>query len=310
MGDLRKRFDGPENRQRLLEAVQNQKLLRNDAKQAEAFVNAGALQELAPGDILVKQGAWDDDIYFILAGEIDVIINGHPQASRVAGEHVGELSGLNPARSRTATLKASGECLVLKLPRKIFEDAARSDSAVALRMADVLADRLDERNGQIGKANERPRVFVISSSEAKPVVDKILLHLDSKDIAVHSWDMGTFGVSDYPISSLMDAIAASDFTISVVRGDDQVVSRGKSSVAARDNVHLEYGISLGTLGRRRSILLVCASDDVHLPTDTSGLTTLRYRDETPDDLMRSVRNACIKARDHILAEGVFVDRKA
>jgi predicted nucleotide-binding protein len=310
MADLKKRFEGAQNKARLLEAVRKQKLVFGDEKLTEAFVEGGTLQELAAGEVLITQGAWDDDLYLILAGEFEVSVNGRPQAIRGPGVHVGELTGLDGARPRTATLKSRGESLVLKIAQAIVNEAAGEDPAFWRRAANVVADRLDERNQKIGKTNDIPRVMVISSSESKPIMDQVALNLDCKEVAVQTWDKGTFGVSDYPLSSLMDAIEGSDFTISIVRADDTLISRGKTSSVARDNVHLEYGISLGTLGRLRSIVLVCADDNLHLPSDLAGLTTLRYRNGSVDEMERSVRNACIEARKHILSEGVFQDRKS
>ena len=310
MGALLERFQGDQNRGRLLQALMAQELVGNDASLAEALAGAGELRELHEGDILIEQGAWDDDLYFILAGEFDVVINGRPKSVRGPGELVGELSGAKPSRARTATLKARNESLVLKLAQSAIDDITGADIHFWKRAMNVVADRLEERNTWIGQANENPRVLVVSSKEGKPVMDEITVILDGKEIAVETWDKGTFGISDYPISSLMDAIEAADFVVAVVRGDDVRVSRGKTAKIARDNVHLEFGISLGTLGRRRSILMVCADEDLELPSDAAGLTTLRYCEDTADELKRSVRSACIKLREHILAEGVFVERRA
>jgi CRP/FNR family transcriptional regulator, cyclic AMP receptor protein len=310
MGAIFDRFSGDENRGRLLEAVLHQDLVANDPDLAEKIVSAGQLQELAGGEVIIKQGDWDDDIFLILAGEMQVMINGRPQAVREANTHVGELTGTSPARPRTATISAIGEALVLRIKRTALDEIAGQSPAFLKRMLNVVAARLDERNRGIGRTNNIPVVFVISSSEKLSVANEIVRNLDSKEIAVHLWDKGTFGLSDYPISSLMDAIEASDFTVAVVGADDLLTMRGEIHQVARDNVHLEFGISLGVLGRRRSILLVCADDGVRLPSDAAGLTTLRYRSETDDDMKRTVRNACIEAKDHIGKEGVFTDRRA
>lgn len=310
MGALLNRFNGPENSDRLFEAVSSQAVVANDATLAERIVAAGTLQELTPGEVIITQGDWDDDLFFILAGQLQITINGRPQAIREAGTHVGELTGTAPARARTATVSAVDEALVLRLKNADIKAIAEDDSAVLKRMLDVLASRLDERNRAIGKTNDIPRVFVISSSEKLGVAEEIARQLDSKEIAVDLWSRGTFGLSDYPISSLMDAIEAADFTIAVVGADDALTMRGAVHAVARDNVHLEYGISLGVLGRRRSLLLVCADDGVRLPSDAAGLTTLRYRGASNDEMKRSVRNACLQAKEHILQEGVFTDRRA
>jgi CRP/FNR family cyclic AMP-dependent transcriptional regulator len=291
------RFSGPENSDRLLEAVRSQAMVANEADLAEQIIAAGKLQELAPKTVIIKQGDWDDDLFFILAGELQVVINGVSKAVRGAGTHVGELTGTAPARARTATIHAIGDALVLRVKNADMRAVADRYPSVLRRMLDVLATRLDERNRTIGQANEIPRVFVISSSEKLNVAEEIARQLDSKEIAVDLWNRGTFGLSDYPISALMDTIGASDFTIAVVGADDALTMREQVHAVARDNVHLEYGISLGLLGRR-------------LPSDAAGLTTLRYRGATADELRRSVRNACLEAKEHILKEGVFTDRRA
>ena len=309
MTSLLDRFQGAENATRLLDAIRAQDVVANDEALAERIIGVGTLQELAPSEVIITQGDWDDDVFFILAGRLQIIINGRPQAIREAGTHVGELTGTAPARPRTATVSAVEAALVLRLKDADLKAIAQDNPGMLKRMLDVLASRLDDRNRAIGNTNDLPKVFVISSSERISVAEEIVRQLDSNEIAVDLWSQGTFGLSDYPISSLMDAIEAADFTIAVVGADDTLTMRGEVHAVARDNVHLEYGISLGVLGRRRSLLLVCASDGVRLPSDAAGLTTLRYRDSTADELKRSVRNACIVAKEHILEEGVFTERR-
>ncbi|MER8476072.1 nucleotide-binding protein [Mesorhizobium sp. M1163] len=124
------------------------------------------------------------------------------------------------------------------------------------------------------------------------------------------WDHGTFAVSEYPISSLEDAIERADFTIAVAKADDILVLRGESSKVARDNVHFEYGISVGRLGRERSFLLVEADANIRLPSDLAGLTTLRYQGGDQDKMERSVAKACDQARQRIEFIGVRRDRRA
>lgn len=310
MSELLKRFEGTANKARLKDAVARQALVAGDAELAQALVDHGALKELAAGDRLIEQGKFDDDLFLILAGSFDVVISGRYQAVRSAGVHVGEQSGIDSSRPRSASLIAREPSLVLRLTQAGVQLAAGNNTDFWKRLAITLQERLEERNSKIGQANISPRVFVISSSEAMPVAEQVHLMLDGKDdIAVQIWDQGTFGISEFPISSLMDTIESVDFTISIVRGDDTLISRGKRSKVARDNVHLEYGISLGTLGRKRSIVLVCADDKVKLPSDLSGLTTVRYRHKDDDDMKRSIRSACIEIREHIGREGVFQERR-
>lgn len=96
-----------------------------------------------------------------------------------------------------------------------------------------------------------------------------------------------------------------DFTIAIVAADDQLVSRRDAKHVPRDNVQLEYGISVGMLGRERSILLVDTDEEVKLASDQAGLTTLRFKGS---DLERTIQKACIAARKHITDLGPLQDR--
>lgn len=309
LGSLKKRFEGADNRTRLIAIVVKQQLVAGSEDLATALVDKGELEELAVGETLIQQGQFDDDMFFILAGSFQVTINGRNVVIREAGTHVGEQAGVDPSKPRSATVTAREVSLVLRLKTADLEAATANNVAFWRRVSTVSQERLEERNRKIGRTNDLPRVFVISSSEGLAVAEEVHRQLDGKAIAVQVWDQGTFGVSDYPISSLMDAMEACDFTISVVRADDVLISRGKKSKSPRDNVNLEVGLSLGVLGRPRTMLLVCAEDQVRLASDLAGLTTLRYRHGSDDEMRRSVRTACMAVKDQIAKEGVFQDRR-
>jgi CRP/FNR family transcriptional regulator, cyclic AMP receptor protein len=295
----------------VLIALRRQRLIAGDEALAGQFANAGTLQHFPAGRTLIEQGGWDDDLHFILAGSFEIIVNGQQKAIRNANEHVGELAGLNGARPRTATVRAATEAVVLSIPSSDVMSIAGSDPDFWRNTADVVAERLEQRNKEVGVANEQPRVFVISSSEGKPAAAEVRRHLDQDDgIRVYLWDKGTFAISDYPVSSLEDAIEAADFTIAIARSDDAVVKRGEAGNIPRDNVTFEYGMSVGRLGRERSILLVDSATELKLPSDLAGLTTLRFNGSDRDKMERSVAKACDEARRHIEYLGVRRDRRA
>lgn len=310
MSELLDRFTGPASRTRLVEAIARQDLVGGDERLAEAFADTGKLEEIPVDEVLIKQGAYDDDLFLILAGEFEVSVNGQVVSHRAAATQVGEQAGVDAAQARTATVVARAPSVVLRLTQAAVEAAAGDNAKFWRRMNRVLGQRLEERNRKLGQTNEIPRLFVISSKEGLPVAEQLQVCLNSDEIAVDIWDQGTFGVSDYPISSLMDRIRAADFTVAVVRDDDVLISRGDTTKAPRDNVNLEYGISLGLLNRRRSILLVCADEKVKLASDLTGLTTYRYSHKSADAMKRSIRTVSIQLKEHIHLEGVFQDRRA
>lgn len=293
-----------------MEAMVRQRLVRGNKPLAERFAEIGRITEYQPGDILIEQGGWDNDVHFILAGKFEVIINGQPKVARGSGVHVGELAGLDHARQRTATLRATKQSLVLTVTPAEMDGIVGDDVDFWKAGMDTIAERLDERNGEIGQSNEHPRVFVISSTEGLDAARLVRQNLDGDKMHVHVWDQGTFSVSDFPMSSLESAIEAADFAIAIVRADDVLVSRDKTAKVARDNVHLEYGIAIGKLKLERAFLLVNAGDDVKLPSDLAGLTTLRYRSASKDELERTVAKACDQARERMEYLGVRSDRRA
>ena len=306
MASLKDRFD----HDGIVEALLRQRLVRSDRDLAQKLAEAGQIAEYAAGAVLIEQGSWENDLHFILAGEFEVLVNGQHKQTRIAGEAVGELAGLNRSRPRTATVKATKGSLVLSIGLTELNQIVGTDVDFWKATADAVADQLDHRNQEVGAANEHPRIFVISSKEGLPVARQVRQNLDADEMPVYLWDHGTFAVSEYPISSLEDAIERADFTIAVAKADDILVLRGESSKVARDNVHFEYGISVGRLGRERSFLLVEADAEIRLPSDLAGLTTLRYQGGDQDKIERSVAKACDQARQRIEFIGVRRDRMA
>jgi len=306
MTGLSERFD----RAAIIDALLRQPLIRRDKDLAGKFADIGRPRELAPSEVLVEQGDWAKDLYFVLAGEFDAIVHGQVKQTRVAGEAVGELAGLSPSRPRTATLKATKPSFVLAIGYSELQEIVGSDVEFWKAAADAVADQLDHRNREIGAVNETPRVFVISSKEGIEVARELRKNLDSDEIQVYLWDQDTFMISDYPISALEDAIERCDFTIAVAQADDVLITREETHKVPRDNVHFEYGISIGRLGRDRSFLLVQADTKVKLASDLAGLTTLRYQGDDKDKLKRSVAKACDVARERIEFIGVRRDRRA
>lgn len=306
MTGLSERFD----RSGIIDSLMRQPLIRRDRCLAEKFANAGRPKELAAGEVLAEQGDWANDLYFVLAGEFDAIIHGQTKQTRVAGEAVGELAGLSPSRPRTATLKATKPSFVLAVSYSDLQEIVGSDAEFWKATADAVADQLDHRNREIGTVNEQPRIFVISSKEGIEVAREVRKNLDGDDIHVHLWDHDTFTISDYPLSSLEDAIERCDFTIAVAQADDVLITREETHKVPRDNVHFEYGISVGRLGRDRSFLLVQADTKVKLASDLAGLTTLRYQADEKDKMKRTVAKACDVARERIEFIGARRDRSA
>src|SRR6267378_4883648 len=97
-----RRFTGRYGRQRLVEALSIQPSIAGNRNLATELSNHGKLRDLAPESLLTVQGEADNDLFFVISGEVSVTINGRHIANRQAGHHVGEMSLLDPTARRSA----------------------------------------------------------------------------------------------------------------------------------------------------------------------------------------------------------------
>ncbi len=166
-------------------------------------------------------------------------------------------------------------------------------------MQKELARRLEQRNALITSARDKIRVFVISSAEALALARGIETAFDYDAFDVKVWTDGVFRASWYPIESLERELDQSDFAIAIAQPDDVMHLRGEAVPSPRDNVIFELGFFMGRLGRQRSILLEPRGQEVKLPSDLSGITTITYKYGDGRDLAAALAPACNRIRDLI-----------
>jgi len=81
------------------------------------------LVAFAPNSDIVTQGGSDNCVYFILSGEANVSVNDRFIGARVEGTCIGEMSAVDPAAPRSATVRAKTEVIALKLQEPAFRAA-------------------------------------------------------------------------------------------------------------------------------------------------------------------------------------------
>lgn len=107
--------------------------LRKIARQAQ-------FAEFARGDTVIAVGAPADAFYVILGGEAKVF--GKPAARTLStGDYFGEMALLDGG-SRSATVVATDELHVMKLPRQPFLELVEEHGGVALKMMTELGSRV------------------------------------------------------------------------------------------------------------------------------------------------------------------------
>ena len=121
-------------------------------------------------------------------------------------------------------------------------------------------------------SQRRPVVFIGSSSEALPIVNRLVGFLGS-DFDVRPWDQ-SFTPGEYTLTTLLQQVERTDAAIFIFAKDDEVTIRGELGHSARGNVLLEYGLFVARLGRERVFIL--EEEGVNLPSDVFGITTKSF----------------------------------
>ena len=298
------RFRGTEGRDRLISALRKQTILHDNETLSNELSDHGELLQFESGEKLIIQGEADNDIYFILAGRLSIVVNGREVAIRKSGEHIGEMVLIDPSARRSASVIAIEQTVVAKISEASFRPLANKHPRVWQLTAVELAERLRQRNRLVASTNPRPVLFVGSSKESLPIAQTIQSNLDHDDFLVRLWTDDVFGASQFPVMDLEKQVQEADFALLVLGPDDEVVSRSEKSDAPRDNVIFELGLFMGALSHERTFMIIPRGCDIKIPADLLGLTSLRYKSGNSDDLASLLGRACNQLRRIINKVGV------
>jgi predicted nucleotide-binding protein len=243
---------------------------------ARSLAQSCEVVSLPVGTVLIRQGDADNDIYFILAGRVRILVNEREVATRTSCQHVGDMAMVDASSQRTATVVSIEPTVVARVSESVFTGIANAHPPLWRSIAVELVRRLDERRKFHQSPNDKPILFIGSSRESL-VVAKALAEQISTDVAsVRLWSEGVFGASHFPIEDLASLLQCSDYAALVASADDMVTSRGKESQAPRDNIVFELGLFMGALTRYRTFLVVPRGIDIKIPTDLLGINCVAY----------------------------------
>lgn len=274
------RFTGGQTAPALLQALCEQSIVHGNNVLAAAFAKVVKLEEHAPGTPLIEQGNADNHIFFILIGEVTIVINGQEVAHRKAGQHVGEMALLYPGALRSASVIARETVVTALVTESDFTTVAAAHPETWRRVAAELGDRLRQRTRFIRQRNDTPILFIGSSRESLPIVETLVSGWATPPFIVRPWTGGVFSPSQFPIDDLARQVVSCDFAALVLGPDDQVLSRGITTSAPRDNVLFELGLFMGAIDRARTFFIVPRDEDVKIPSDILGLNPLKYLSRT------------------------------
>lgn len=293
---MMERYEGEAGRRLRIQAALESKIVAGDLAVAEAIAERATLRAFSAGEPLIEQAGDDNQVFILISGSCDVIVNGKVVGRRVPGDHVGEMAAIQPSQLRSATIMPVEDGLAFELPEPLFAELATAHSGIYLVVARELARRLLQRNAVTGVPRKKVRVFIISSAEALPVARAVQNAFEHDPFTVTVWTDGVFKVANYTLQSLEDEIDNSDFAIAIAHPDDLVESRNDTWPQPRDNVIFELGLFMGRLGRARAILMEPREEKVKLPSDLAGVTTISYRYDPKEDTAALLAPACNRLR--------------
>jgi predicted nucleotide-binding protein len=275
------RFDGEMGRVKLAEVIREQFIVLGQPALATEFAASAILRELRESEVLIYQDANDDDLYLILSGSFDILVNKRKTAIRSAGMHVGEMAAIDATSRRSSTVVAREKSLVAKIPLRTFESISKSHVHVWQRIAVELSRRLKERNQFHNPPRSQPVIFIGSTVEGLTVAREIQSGFTHDPFVVRLWEKGVFNAGATPIEDLVGFVSKCDFGIMVVTADDKVVSRRKRYDAPRDNIIFELGLLIGAIGRDRTIIVHPRNVKIKIPTDLIGVKPICYDPSKP-----------------------------
>ena len=301
---MKKRFEGTDGQRRLIAALQSCPLVEHNEALASRLAEGGHVVPSDAGDVIMTQGADDNDVFFILVGQAEVTVNGRHVAIREARDTIGEMALLSPTEPRSATVTARTEVVALKVSEPDFHQVAQEHTQVWRVVAQVVADRLRQRSALLNIPNTKPLLFLGCSTESLEIAQEIQLGLKHVNVEAVVWTDGVFGPSGVAIDALLNTVNESDFAVFVFSPDDKVISRDNEYNAPRDNTVFELGLFMGKLERSRTFIVREQSADVKVPTDLLGITPLTYVYRAGGNLAAAIAPVCTELRKVINNLGV------
>ena len=128
------------------QTIAEQFCVNGDTALAGAIDERGELLAFAAGEGFIVQGEPTSEVFFILDGFCDVVVNDEPVAQRGPRNYIGEMAAIQPGQLRTATCVATEDMVVVKLSGSEFRDIADAYPRLYKVIAQDLSARLSSGN--------------------------------------------------------------------------------------------------------------------------------------------------------------------
>jgi len=255
-------------------------------------VQSGAFEHFDAGTAFIEQDTRDKAVYFILEGEVDILVSGRGIARRTAPSHVGEMAVVDPIAKRSATVVTLEPCILLRVEGDKFVELANRNPRIWRNIAAEMSARLRQRGELVDEKSSVPRLFIGSSTEYLSVAHSVQEGLLHTDISVKVWTQDVFRPADFTLAALEREAINSDFALFLFGNEDLVISRDDELACPRDNVVFELGLFSGKLSSERVYFTKEIGVDIKIPSDLAGVTPIQYKRKPGEDISVSVQPIC------------------
>lgn len=135
-------FEGGAGAARVLSTLLENPSVGGKQKIGQALQEAGQRVDFRKGEDLIVQGQSDDDVYFLLFGEVEIRIDSGYRQVRAAPTQVGEMAALDSGAARSATVRAKSETVVAwKVPAQDYRRIMETDKVALGKVQREVRDR-------------------------------------------------------------------------------------------------------------------------------------------------------------------------
>ena len=139
-------FTGPTAKKRIRDILARNPAIGGDLKIVDALLINGKMKGYLLDEKIIRQNDQDDDVFFLLAGEANIIVDGQKRTIRSAPNQVGEMAAIEPGKPRAATVQVrSRTACAWRVSGSDFMSIWRSNPAFKERLHIEMASRHREQ---------------------------------------------------------------------------------------------------------------------------------------------------------------------
>ncbi len=162
---LPSRFGGDAGQEQARSVLLNNPAVGGDEDVANRLLATGNVTFFRRGNLLIKEGDLDNDVYFLLAGEVDIVFGTRLGSIRSSPNQIGEMAAIDPGQKRSANVIArSDEVAALRVSGAEFNKIRNSSNDFQSRLQREMSDRHRQRinAAKVAKQNNSLSWFFIS----------------------------------------------------------------------------------------------------------------------------------------------------